>query len=538
MAGVPEVPSAADAVVVGAGHNGLVAANLLADAGLSVVVLEAADEPGGAVRTAEVCAPGFRTDLFSAFYPLTAASPVIAGLRLEEYGLRWLHSPTVLTHITPDDRSVTLSRDVGETAASVEQWAPGDGDSWRAMARDFQRLQPHVVGALFRPFPPVRPALAMLRQLGVGDALRRVRFGILPVRRFADEEFRGDGAKLLLTGNALHGDLSPSSAAGGVYGWLLAMLGQHVGFPAPHGGAGMLVTALVDRLRDRRGVVLCGQRVERVEVRDGRAVGVATVSGARVRARAVLADVAAPLLFHDLVGDDRLPARFVEDLDRFTWDDATLKLNWALSAPVPWTAKDAAGSGTVHLGVDLDGLSYYAADLQTGRMPRHPFILFGQMTTADPSRSPAGTESAWAYTHLPRSLAYDDERVLAHVETVEQVIERHAPGFARLVVGRHVQLPRDLEGADANLSAGAINAGTAALHQQLVFRPVPGLARPETPIEGLYLAGASAHPGGGVHGAPGANAAKAALLRESALGRVKARAVEAALRLVTGSPPR
>jgi phytoene dehydrogenase-like protein len=187
----------------------------------------------------------------------------------------------------------------------------------------------------------------------------------------------------------------------------------------------------------------------------------------------------------------------------------------------------------VHLGVDLDGLTYYAADLQTGRMPKHPFILLGQMTTSDAARSPAGTESVWAYTHLPRSRAYDDEVVLEHVEKVEGVVERHAPGFRRLVLGRHVQLPRDLEGADENLVAGATNAGTAALHQQLIFRPVPGLGRPETPVAGLYLAGASAHPGGGVHGAPGANAARAALLRQHAVGRIGANAISAALRRVS-----
>ena len=529
------LPRGVDVVVVGAGHNGLVAANLLADEGLDVLVLEAADTPGGAVRTAEVTAPGFRNDLFSAFYPLTAASPVIAGLDLGSYGLRWCHAPTVLTHITPDDRAVTLSRDVDETAESVERWAAGDGDAWRAMYEDFARLAPHVIDALLQPFPPVRPALGLLRELGIGDAIRRMRFGILPVRRFVDEEFSGEGAKLLLTGNALHGDLAPASAAGGVFGWLLAMLGQHVGFPSPEGGAGMLVEALVARLRVRGGEVVCGQRVDRIAVRNGRAVGVQTAGGERVLARrAVLADVAAPMLFRDLVGDEHLPPRFVDDIKRFAWDDATLKLNWAVSAPIPWTAKEAGGSGTVHLGVDLDGLTYYAADLQTGRIPENPFLLLGQMTTTDPSRSPAGTESVWAYTHLPRSLAYDDDVVRQHVERVEAVVERHAPGFRDLVLARQVQTPGELEGADANLSAGAVNGGTAALHQQLIFRPAPGLARPETPVRGLYLAGASAHPGGGVHGAPGSNAAKAVLLRSKPLGRVRAGAISAAMRQVTG----
>jgi phytoene dehydrogenase-like protein len=506
---------AADAVVVGAGPNGLVAANALADAGWDVVLLEANDEVGGAVRSAEVTAPGFCNDLFSAFYPLAAASPVIGDLGLEDFGLRWRHAPSVLAHALDDGRAAVLSRDPAETAASVEEFAPGDGDAWLRMFEQWRHLRDPFLDALFTPFPPVTAGLRVMRALRVAGFVDLARLAVLPVRRLASENFDGEGAAALLTGNALHADVPPDAAGSGVFGWLLCMLGQDVGFPVPEGGAQRFADALVGRARARGAVVRTGARVVAVEVEGGRAVGVRTEGGDRVTARrAVLADVDAPTLYRDLVGLDRLPARMARDLDRFQWDHGTLKVNWALDAPVPWSAPGAHGAGTVHLGVDVDGFVDFSADLTVGRVPRRPFLLFGQMTTADQTRSPRGTESAWAYTHVPRGALDDPSAVAEHVDRMTAAIERVAPGFSDHVLARMVQAPSDLHDVDSNLVGGAINAGTSAVHQELIFRPTPGLGRPETPLPGLYLAGASAHPGGGVHGACGWNAARAALRTE------------------------
>ncbi len=518
-----------DAVVVGAGHNGLVAANLLADAGWSVAVVEATPEPGGAIRSAEITAPGYLSDLCSAFYPLGAASPVISELGLEAYGLHWRHAPAVVAHVLPDDRCAVVSRDLDATMASVDAFAPGDGEAWRRMYQQWQRLGPALLETGLRPFPPVRGAVRTGQALGVAGMLRGGRYSVLPVRQLAHELFTGAGAQLLLAGNALHADLAPESAGSGAFGWLLACLGQSVGFPVPDGGAVKIIDALVARLRDRGGEVICSQPVSKVEVRGRRAVGVRLASGESIDARrAVLADVPAPSLFADLVGTEHLPARFVDDLGHFQWDFATVKVDWALSAPVPWTAEGARGAGTVHIGVDLDGLTDYAADLVTGRLPQAPFLLVGQMTTADPGRSPAGTESLWAYTHVPRGLNLDDGELQRHADRIQAVIERHAPGFGAQVIGRVVTGPQDLQSENPSLVDGAINAGTCAPHQMLVFRPVPGLARADTPIDRLFLASASAHPGGGVHGACGANAARAALHRNGRAGLVYAAAIRLA----------
>ncbi|MCX5256934.1 NAD(P)/FAD-dependent oxidoreductase [Streptomyces canus] len=523
-----------DAVVIGAGPNGLVAANLLADAGWSVEVLEEQPEPGGAVRHDHGVDPAYVSDVFSAFYPLAAASPILAALRLDRYGLRWSHAPSVLAHPLTDGSCALLDRDIDTTAASLDAFAPGDGAAWRRLHNVWESLRPDILGALFTPFPPVRATARLARRLRVAGGLRLARTLVLPVRRMGEEEFRGQGGRLLLAGNALHADLAPESAGSGGFGWLMAMLGQTYGFPVPVGGSGALTEALARRLQAQGVRIRCGQRVERIVVRGGRAVGVRTAAGdAVVARRAVLADVSVPALYGDLLDPEHLPAQLQEDLRRFQWDFATFKVDWALDGPVPWQAEQASRAGTVHLADGLDELTRFAAQIAMREVPDRPFLLFGQMTTADATRSPQGTESAWAYTHIPHEIGADagDEGITGRWDTkdqelmadrVERQVERFAPGFRSLVRARRILAPPTLESLDANLHGGAINGGTTALHQQLVFRPAPGTGRPETAVPGLFLASSGAHPGGGVHGAPGANAARAALHRHRPPGLARA----------------
>jgi phytoene dehydrogenase-like protein len=513
-----------DAVVIGAGPNGLVGANLLADRGWSVLVLEAQDQPGGAVKSAELIQPGFLHDVFSAFYPLAAASPVMAGLGLERYGLEWSHAPAVLAHVSGSERAAILSRDLDETAASLDAFAPGDGQAWRDLYELWLRIEDALIGALFRPFPPVAPAVQLVTSLK-RDLFTFARLAVLPVRRMGEEYFEGEGGPLLLAGNALHTDLTPETSASGFFGWLLTALGQSFGYPSPKGGAGALTDALVRRLEAVGGRLRCGERVKKIDVRNGTAVGVVTEGGESVAARrAVLADTLAPTLYLDLIDAAHLPERVLKNIMRFQFDAATVKVDWALDGPIPWIAEEAGRAGTVHLAGSMDELSEMASHLARKLIPKHPFLVMGQMTTTDPTRSPAGTETAWAYSHVPRVVegdaggdlkgTWDERETELYVERIEDRIERAAPGFKDLIAGRHVLDPPALEDANENLLGGSLNGGTAQIHQQLIFRPIPGLARPETPIKNLYLASSSAHPGGGVHGAPGANAARVALLHE------------------------
>jgi phytoene dehydrogenase-like protein len=514
-----------DAVVVGAGHNGLVAANLLADAGWQVQVLEATGEVGGSVRTAELTVPGFRNDVFSAFYALGAASPVLRGLELEQYGLEWVHAPLVVAHPHADGRCAVLSRDLQETVASLEAFAPGDGAAWERLYRRWRRIRDPVLSGLFSLFPPVRAGLGLAVRVPPRELLRMARFALLPVRRLAEEEFDGVGGGLLLGGNALHADIGPEAPGSGFLGWMLCSLGQQVGYPAVKGGAGRLTAALVHRLESQGGSVVCNAPVRSLEIRGGRAVAVRTAGGQVVPvARAVIGAVDAVTLYRRLIGADHLPAAVVEDLRRFQFDNATVKVDWALDGPVPWRAEPARRAGTVHLADSMDELTMYHAQLACGVIPAKPLVVVGQMTTTDPSRSPPGTETLWAYAHVPQLVrgdaggaltgAWTASEVEEFADRIEARIEANAPGFRDRILARHVLGPPAMQELNPSLVHGAVNAGTAQLYQQLIFRPTPGLGRPSTPVANVYLASGSAHPGGGVHGAPGANAATLAIRRD------------------------
>lgn len=515
-----------DAVVVGAGPNGLVAANRLVDAGWSVLLLEQQAEVGGAVRSDREVHPDFVHDTFSAFYPLAAVSRTIGSFGLEQHGLTWTHAPAVLGHPTLDGRWALLHRDRAVTSALMEEAHTGDGDRWLELCATWDQIGEQVIGALLTPFPPVRAGLGALTRLRRAGGLDLVKTFLTPVADLARDRFGGDAPGLLLAGNAGHADIPLESPGSGLFGILMTMMGQTVGFPVPVGGAGELSRALARRLESRGGEIHCGRAVTEVVVEDGRARGVVTADGERYAARrAVVADVSATRLFGGLVASQHLPARVTRGMRHFQLDPGTVKVDWALSGPVPWASPPPHVPGTVHVADSVDQMSQALTQVASRSIPAAPFMLTGQMTSTDPTRSPAGTESMWAYTHVPQphpdvrdagdgtvTGAWDRDDCERFGDRMQERIERLAPGFGSRVVARRVMGPHELEARDANLVGGAVNGGTSQLQQELFLRPVPGLlGRAETGIGGLYLGSASAHPGGGVHGAPGDNAARAAL---------------------------
>jgi phytoene dehydrogenase-like protein len=512
-----------DAVVIGAGPNGLVAANRLLDAGWSVLVLEAQDDVGGAVRSDTEVHPDFVHDTFSAFYPLAASSPAIQAFRLEEHGLRWGHAPAVLGHPRPDGSWAILHRDRDVTARLADEQHLGDGQAWLDTCAEWDRIGDQIVGALLSPFPPVRNGLgAALKMRSVGG-LRFLQSLLSPAVELGRTRFGGEGPRLLLAGNAGHADIPLDSTGSGLMGLLLCMLGQTVGYPVPEGGAGELTQALARRIRSLGGEIRCGTRVDRVVVDRGRATGVVTPDGERFGARyAVVADVIAPQLYGGLVPAEHLPASTMKGIRHFQLDPGTVKVDWALDGPVPWAEEPAYAPGTVHVADSVDQMSEALSQVAAHAVPAEPFLLCGQMTTSDPTRSPAGTESLWAYTHVPQQVTrdageggvrgvWDRDDCERFADRMQQRIEERAPGFSSRIMARRILGPREMEERNANLVGGSINGGSAQIHQQLFFRPVAGAGRAETPIKNLYLGSASAHPGGGVHGAPGMNAARAAI---------------------------
>jgi phytoene dehydrogenase-like protein len=509
----------ADAIVVGGGPNGLVAANVLADAGWHVLVVEGAVAPGGAVRTASVTAPGYLSDLYSAFYPLAAAGPApIARLGLEDFGLEWAHAPEVVAHPMLDGNAPILSRDLDRTLASLRSRSRSEADGWEQVVGTWRELSPTLLPALIGPRPAIRPTVELLGRARVRGLVAHARTLVLSARRMAEEAGCGPAGSLLLGGNALHGDVLLESPGSGILGLLLCGLGHDVGFPVPRGGAERLIDALVRRFRLKGGELRCCAAVEQVTIVDGKATGVRLSSGEHLTARhAVIAAVTAPVVDRLVPLGWRRPA----DATRFEPSLGTIKIDWALSGPIPWSDRTVGRAGTVHVAPTLDELSVQAHQLARGVVPDKPFVIVGQMTTSDPSRSPAGTESAWAYTHLPARFRQDADEELTGdygasdvdylAARIESRIESVAPGFTSRLLARHIAGPRELERANPSLFGGDIAGGTVQLYQQGPFRPPGSLGAPTTLVRRLYVGSSSVHPGGGVHGGPGARAARAAL---------------------------
>ncbi len=502
------------AVVVGSGPNGLAAAITLARGGVDVTVLEAADRPGGAVATEELTIPGFRHDTFSAVYPATAASPVFELWPLERHGLRWTHPRYCYAHPLAEGRVAVLSRDPGETAASLDALHPGDGAAWQRFSRPYVEHFGAWRDLMLAPFPPLRGSVRTLAAHRVAGSLDLAKLLLMPASALADRLFGHDGSKAWLFGAAMHGDVPPQGPGSAIAAAHLNVMGPRVGWPSPEGGAGRLAEAMVAYLESLGGRVRTGAPVTRVQVERGRAAGVEVAGQERLAARIVVADVTPAGLLR--LAGDALDARYARHLRAYRPGPATLKVDWALSGPIPWDAPQAREAGTVHVGGDapevLDALAPAG-----GGLSDHPFMLLGQQSIADPSRAPAGQHTAWAYTHGPADADWAGETD-RHVERMEAQVERFAPGFRDRILARHVLGPAGLERRDANLAEGDVGAGSYEL-DQVVFRPVPSLSPYRTPVRGLYLGSAATFPGGAVHGVPGYAAARIALL-ERRLRRV------------------
>jgi len=467
-----------DAIVVGAGPNGLAAAITLARAGRSVLLVEAAATVGGGTRSAELTRPGFVHDFCSAIHPLGVASPFFKGLSLREHGLEWLFPPAAAAHPFDDGPPAMLESSIEATSQPLGPDADAYREALSPLVHAADQLLPDLLAPLW---PPSRHPLLMAR-FGVK--------AIASARRAAGRLFRGERARGFFAGLAAHSVLPLESAFTASFGYLFALLGHTSGWPMARGGSQRIADALASCLRSLGGQIETGRRVASLDELPP--------------ARAVLLDLTPRQIVR--IAGGRLPARYRRVLERYRYGPAAFKLDMALSAPIPWKDPACARAATVHLGATLDEISASERAPHEARLADRPYVLLAQQSLFDPTRAPSGQHTAWAYCHVPHASTVDA------AGRIEAQIERFAPGFRDVVLARHVTTPAAFSLYDENYVGGDIAGGSAAF-PQLFFRPALRLVPYATPDPRLFICSSSTPPGAGVHGMCGYLAARVALRR-------------------------
>ncbi len=468
-----------DAVVVGAGPNGLAAAIELARSGFRVQVVEALSTPGGGTQTRELTLPGFLHDECSAVHPMGILSPYFRQLPLDEFGLEWLATEASVAHPLDEGYAVMMYDSLERTA---DQLTRADNHAWRKLFHPFLK-HPHdlltdTMGPLGRI--PKRP-------------ITMARFGlksIWPARRLAQRLFENERARALFAGCAGHSVLSLDHWMTSALGLMFSLTAQVENWPVAKGGSIAIARALAGYLEHLGGEIVCDRRITRLDELP--------------RARAVIFDLA-PKGVVDIAGDE-LPTRYRRRLARYRYGPGTFKVDWALDGEIPWRDARVGTATTVHVGGTLDEIAASEGDAWHGRHNDSPYLILCQQSHADPSRAPDGQHTGYAYCHVP----YGSDRDMT--EVIENQIERFAPGFRDRILARHAISPRDFETRNPNYVGGAITGGAADL-TQLFTRPVARVNPYTTPNPKLYICSAATPPGGGVHGMGGYYAARAVIRR-------------------------
>ncbi len=467
--------SSTEVLVVGSGPNGLAAAIEMAREGWPVTVFEGAETIGGGLRSAQLTLPGFVHDVCSAIHPMAVSSPFFASLDLAAHALEWIHAPIPLAHPFDDGTAAVLARSVERTGDSLGGDGAAWGDLFGPLVRNWEALIAEILGPTLHlprhPFALGRFGVSALRS-AVGLATRR---------------FEGERARGLFAGLAAHSFLPLEQPASAAFGLVLGASGHAAGWPMPRGGSQRIADALVSCLQQMGGRVETGRWIDAPQ--------------ALPKARTVFLDLTPRQVLR--IAGERLPANYRGQLERYRYGPGVCKVDWALSAPIPWRAAECRAAGTLHLGGTMEEIAASERAVWRGEHPQRPFVILAQQSLFDASRAPEGAHTGWAYCHVPSG----SERDLS--EAIEAQVERFAPGFSKTILARKVVSAAAYERYNPNYVGGDINGGVQDL-RQIVARPVaehPYSAR----VPGLYLCSASTPPGGGVHGMCGYHAAHLAL---------------------------
>ncbi|MDR3573323.1 MAG: NAD(P)/FAD-dependent oxidoreductase [Anaerolineaceae bacterium] len=465
-----------DALVIGSGPNGLAAAITLAQAGKSVLVIEGKDSIGGGTRTLELTLPGFQHDMCSAIHPAGFSSSFLRGLPLEQFGLEWIHSPALLAHPLDDGSAIMLEKSVEATADGLGMDASAYRNLFNGLSRAWPKISEDLLGPL--PFPPKH----LLESTGFSL------LAIQPAAWLARWAFSGQRARALFAGQSAHSMLPLENLTTAAFGLGMTLYGHAGGWPIARGGSHCITEAMAAYLRSLGGEIQTGWMVNRIDELP--------------KTGAILFDLT-PRQMVKIAGL-RLPDGYRRQLEHFRYGQGIFKIDYALSGPIPWKAKEANRAATVHLGGTLEEIQASEHAIWHDQTTERPFVLLAQQSLFDPRRAPAGKHTAWAYCHTPANSTVD------LTSRIEAQIERFAPGFQDLILGRATHNSVQMESYNPNYIGGDINGGVQDVFQ-FFTRPVVSLNPYKTPAKGIYICSSSTPPGGGVHGLCGYYAARAVL---------------------------